>query len=379
MTAGDQEKSTGQGPYMAPGPMGDPAVRLRPWRAPAILCAVAALVLVLLLIPGVLTYPAQAPASLAIDAETRRQSNQALEERVANLRRLVDSRVCVSDDGFQRSLPPASAPQDRPPALTPDELSILPQRPLSQTPVPPDAAGTPASGGSLLDLVDQATVLVLQSDAAGNLQGMGTGFLVAPGRIMTNRHVTGGPGNRIHIASQTFGVLEAQVLASTSTDTPGSPDFALLSVNSTAGRPLQIGAGAQRLLNVVAVGFPGLIVDSDERFKKMITRESDEYPEASVTDGVVTALQTGSGTGVVLHTAQITPGNSGGPLIDRCGRVVGINTFIQARQEGRMNYALAAADIARFLAAHDVQVSSATTPCTVDSHAAAPAGQGAGQ
>jgi hypothetical protein len=54
---------------------------------------------------------------------------------------------------------------------------------------------------------------------------------------------------------------------------------------------------------------------------------------------------------VIIHTANISPGNSGGPLIDSCGRVVGVNTFIRVDQESssRLNYALQASALATFL------------------------------
>lgn len=363
MTPSDQENATGQN--VSRPPPGRAGLRLveRPWLPAAIICAVALLILLILLIPGVLIYPVAAPAVPIIADETQRQSNAALAERVGGLRRLLERKICVGEGGYQLAPSVPGAGQAPAPELTPEERAILPQPPLQQTPVPPSPDGASGASSALLERLDQATVLVLQSDAAGALQGTGTGFLVAPGRIVTNRHVVGAPGSRIHIASQTFGVLEARVVASTNTETPGSPDFALLSVDSTAGQPFQLSIGVQRLLNVVAVGFPGLIVSSDDRFRRLITQESREYPEASVTDGVVTALQSGSGANIVLHTAQITPGNSGGPLIDRCGRVVAINTFIQTRQEGRMNYALAAADIIRFLADHNVQVAPAADAC----------------
>jgi S1-C subfamily serine protease len=63
--------------------------------------------------------------------------------------------------------------------------------------------------------------------------------------------------------------------------------------------------------------------------------------EATVSAGVVSAhgrtLRGGDGRlieGVIQHTAPLNPGNSGGPLVDSRGRVVGINTAIIAAAQG---------------------------------------------
>jgi len=63
--------------------------------------------------------------------------------------------------------------------------------------------------------------------------------------------------------------------------------------------------------------------------------------EATVSAGVISAhgraLRGGDGRlieGVIQHTAPLNPGNSGGPLVDARGRVVGINTAIIAAAQG---------------------------------------------
>ncbi|NYZ12948.1 trypsin-like peptidase domain-containing protein [Azospirillum sp. RWY-5-1] len=337
----------------------------RPWLPAAVVTLVAVVVLLILVIPGVLRYPAPAepppaPDRTAVDAQ--RQSNRALEDRIASLRRLLDAGVCVADGNFQ--LPP-NAPGAQ--SLAPEDRAAIPPPPPERTPAPtaPAADGQPFNG-SLLDLLDRSTVLVLQTDAQGKMIGSGTGFIVAPGKILTNRHVVEGEtGNRLHVVNRAVGAVQARVIAESPAGTPGSPDFALLGIErADRGVPLGFAPPAERLVNVVAAGFPGMVLATDERFRKLLSGEADEAPTASVTEGVITAVQQGNGTNIVLHTAQITPGNSGGPLVDRCGRVVGINTFILAREEGRLNYALASADLVRFLAAQNVPVTASTAPCS---------------
>ncbi|KAA0675698.1 serine protease [Roseomonas genomospecies 6] len=370
-----QSKGTAPSGGHAPDQLPVVVIPHRPWVAPTIACLVAAIVLLFLLIPGVLRYPAALapePAAFTPAPGAQAATNRALEERIASLRRLLDARVCVAPDGYHLPDGPAAA------AVQPQDRAALPAAPPDQTRVPPQSVpeNRPFSG-SLLDLLDQATVLVLQTDAAGKVQGSGTGFFVAPGRVLTNRHVTAGDaGRKIHVVSRATGVATAQILAESADGEPGSPDFALLGVPEGNGAnlpvPLSFAPPAERLVNVITAGYPGMVLNTDGRFQQLLRGEQTELPTAAVTEGVVTAVQSGAGTGMVLHTAQITPGNSGGPLVDRCGRVLGINTFIQAREEGRMNYALAAADASRFLAANNVRVRAATGACIPPSGTPAP-------
>src|SRR5690349_12893291 len=69
--------------------------------------------------------------------------------------------------------------------------------------------------------------------------------------------------------------------------------------------------------------------------------------ESTVSTGVISALGRslrGRGNrlidGVIQHTAPLNPGNSGGPLLDSAGRVLGVNTAIIARSQG-LGFAIA--------------------------------------
>ena len=71
------------------------------------------------------------------------------------------------------------------------------------------------------------------------------------------------------------------------------------------------------------------------------------------------------GTPLIVHTASIAKGNSGGPLVDGCGRVVGINTCINVdqSQSAKINYAIRSQVIAAFLQSAGASARNDARPC----------------
>jgi len=205
----------------------------------------------------------------------------------------------------------------------------------------PEAAVTPPNG--LVGVLQSAAVVVVHPE------GSGSGFFIDPTTIVTNRHVIEGvKSGTVLIANKTIGTfLKAKIVSVTRGSSVGSADFALLRLEqSPAGiKVLPIAGRPEPLQPVVAVGFPGSVISSDQ----------GSVPAPIYTAGDVSVVQPqATGVALVIHTAEISPGSSGGALVDRCGSAVGVNTFVRSPEntaDGRRLYALSADSLRKFLEA----------------------------
>lgn len=211
-------------------------------------------------------------------------------------------------------------------------------------------------------VVRVVTIAVVDGEVVGF--GHGSGVAVAPNRILTNAHV-------VELAERyadnvVVGVVPSEGtksfqgkviaydpkrdLALIAFDGPGLPPATLFTGPVTEGDP------------VVALGYPGNV--------DLATAQSAaDYikPTTPVrSQGVFSGRRALEGTEVLLHTASIARGNSGGPLLDRCGRVIGINSAVTQGQDGDASFGFAIADteLAAFLQAARQPYASVGTPCT---------------
>lgn len=327
--------------------------------------------------------------------ELQRETNRALEVEIERARQALQGNICRPEGplapGPIRPGAPG-APGQAPGAPEPSRAPLVPGRepvpPASvpQPPAPPPAEGqapAPAPArfsGTLAQLLEQATVLIIARAGPGPQGqaprgfGIGTGFFIAPDLIATNAHVTANAhnGGSILVFNKAFGrAVEAQVVSSTAQNRapePYSPDFTLLRVAPpTPVQPLVLASQHERLSEVVASGFPGHVIEADANFEALRRGDTSRTPELVLTTGTISTVQQGpGGMTVIAHTASVSPGNSGGPLVDRCGRVVGMNTFVRIPDGAadRVNYSQRAQDLAEF-------ISQAGTPITPQADACA--------
>lgn len=352
------------GPEQAPPPGGPPEAERR--RFPlgvAIACVVAGIALLVLLLPDVLLYPEEPPAPEPPNYEqelaTLKAHNDALQEEVQRMEQLLGAGVCRVEDGTLQNpaTPNGTTPGTVPaPGTTPAPGT---QGSLPEILTPEQAGATPVAGGPavpLPTLLDQSVALVIALYPNGGY-GTGSGFAVGPGQIATNRHVVEGASELWVVNPVLGGAQPAKLVAVTPGTTLGQQDYALLATGG--GQPLQPLAfaehagGPERLTDVVAAGFPGMLLNSDADYQKLVEGDGSAVPSLVLTQGIVTVVQAGGAVPLVVHSAQVSPGNSGGPLVDLCGRVVGINTFVQSDQTAaHVNYALAGGDLLAFLKAN---------------------------
>lgn len=186
-------------------------------------------------------------------------------------------------------------------------------------------------------LMESATVCVLARGEDG--MAFGSGFIVGEGLILTNAHVVDeADDDGIYVLNESLPVTRARKMSSAydeSGDADNLPrqDFALLRFTPPPGRSLPALAfslDARRMDRVSAWGYPGLVTERDERMQNIIaggiSKKNTPPPPVVYTEGTISALVK-SGGEALIHTAVISPGNSGGPLVNLHGEVVGINTW----------------------------------------------------
>ena len=163
------------------------------------------------------------------------------------------------------------------------------------------------------------------------VQGVGSGFVISPdGYIVTNDHVAG------NAAKITVSFPDGRELPGTLVGTDPESDIALVKVEPDAPLPYLAFTESEDLFVgewAVALGNPfGLF----------------EAAEPTVTVGVISAVgrdfapQEGRVFRDMIQTdAAINRGNSGGPLVNALGEVIGVNTFIFSRTGGSVGIGFA--------------------------------------
>lgn len=250
--------------------------------------------------------------------------------------------------GLTDRLPPAPA------VFSSIQRSLLPSGfpPVFAELEPPPAPEVPITGSpDLANLTStaRASILKVSSSGCGRITS-GTGWVAAPGLVVTNAHVVAGVDRPIVADANgshrtTVVVFDPQL------------DLAVLRTSGLAGRPLALLPGeAPRGQQGGVLGFPG-------------------GGPFTASPGVVRSVFQGAvgrdiysrelvARDVYQIDAEVHPGNSGGPFVEPNGRVVGV-VFASSLVHPEIAYALTAGEVAAKLdQARNSTAAIDTGPCT---------------
>lgn len=153
-------------------------------------------------------------------------------------------------------------------------------------------------------------------------QATGSGFVTdAEGHVITNQHVVGG-ADQVTVVTAEGDEYDADVVG-----TDPSTDIALLDVESGADLPvIELGSDGS-----LSVGDPVVAIGSPFGLQGTVT--------AGIVSGLDREIRAPDGfaiDGAIQTDAALNSGNSGGPLLDGQGRVVGVNSQIETRTGGNV-------------------------------------------
>lgn len=208
-------------------------------------------------------------------------------------------------------------------------------------------------------------VVLIETDGErARLVTHGTGFAVTPELIVTNAHVV---EELRRDDTLIVGVVPAEgrngFPARLVAYSPGN-DLALLRIEGGGSiTPITLfggvpGDGAE----VYAVGYPGNVDLAQGLSMADLVR-----PQAAVkTRGYLSGGRSSRSFDTLLHTAPLGSGNSGGPLLDACGRVIGVNSFGTVSDnttDSAFYFAISMRELSAFLRRANVSAHTSGLPC----------------
>lgn len=160
--------------------------------------------------------------------------------------------------------------------------------------------------------------LVLVVAQVGTGSQFGSGFLVEPGMIVTNRHVVSGA---VRLRVEPLGRQDQSAASARQIATHPTADLALLR-SKLSGRGLALGDFEQ-----VQVG------------ESVFVAGNPKGLEATFSRGIVSAVRSKGEASVLQITAPVSEGSSGGPVLNERGKVIGV-VYAVRRGGQNLNFAV---------------------------------------
>lgn len=212
--------------------------------------------------------------------------------------------------------------------------------------------GAPPPDPTVPDAVNAAAgsvVKVLSSAPRCGSDAEGSGWVVADDRIVTNAHVVSGSDELFVQVGGIGRLLDAELVVFDS-----ARDLAVLAVPGLDAAPLPLGTELAAGDSAVVAGFPenGSYKTVSSRVREVLTAVGSDIYEADPVTREIYSLR-----------SDVRPGNSGGPLFDVSGQVVGI-VFARSTLDAETGYAMTLDEAAPVLAAVSSSAPVASGACS---------------
>jgi V8-like Glu-specific endopeptidase len=221
-----------------------------------------------------------------------------------------------------------------------------------------------AAGRSVVRVV---VVSMMEGEPSGI--GTGSGVAVAPDKILTNAHVVADAADGEAIIGVVPSEGRTRFTGRLIAYEP-QRDLALIQITDGRVEPATVASGpVPDGAAVAALGYPYSVDRARE-----LSAEGFVTPQAPVKSwGRVSGGASSQRFDTVLHDASIGRGNSGGPLVDACGRVVGINSFVSNSEgvDAVFGFAVSTKEIIPFLRGAGVRPHVIALPCRTSAEQAA--------
>lgn len=206
-------------------------------------------------------------------------------------------------------------------------------------------------------------VVVFSEADPGYPIGHGSGVVVAPDLILTNAHVVDEDEYETRIALTIVPGEGSKTYEADVVDRSPGNDLALIRLRNGARlTPAAFFTGTvEDGSDVFAIGYPGGVDIAQGLNARDMLR-----PQVPVkTKGSISGGRSARDFETLLHTAAIGSGNSGGPLVDPCGRVIGINSFGTMSNGGDAEFffAIANREVRTFLSNNKVTLRGVDSVC----------------
>lgn len=292
-----------------------------------------------------------------------------------------------NQDGVARVAPPKQVDADAFASfLTPPERSA---------PAPRFSQSSKSTPAQVFREMRKATVLIyfLGQAKAGNgivPLHVGTGFFVSPTKLLTNAHVQEAYSGNVGVyvaVNETIGVRTLRTLKNARLQTSVKIDAALMEVvNFRSDHFLPLTSMYRRDEWIAIAGYPGKATEEDRRyivldanFRNGQTPELNEIPTAVVDEGRINNTLDNKETFAtdLQYTMPTARGNSGSPIVNSCGEVVGLHYYgsfsevetysgKQFVKSVKYNQAVSMRDVILFLTQVNANIPYSTEQCQID-------------